>query len=106
MGAPIFTLHLPDGSSIGLFPDMRIAFVGRWMRTGERTFEITFHFHRRDADGASIGTTKVQNRIELNEGLDRSSGTFKSVFFDLDGAVVENRQGTIAAERLVAEPYD
>lgn len=106
MGAPIFTQYLPDGSIIGLYPDARIAFLGRWTRTGERTFETTIYQHRRDADGASVGITKVQNRIDLNERLDRSMGIFKSVFFDLDGNVVENRQGTTAAERLVAEPYD
>jgi hypothetical protein len=106
MGVAIYTLYLPDGAVVGLYADPRISFLGRWMRSGDRSFVSIVYQYRRDADGASVGLTRVQQRGELDEGSHRWTGVFKSVFYDNDGAVVDNRQGTLEGVRLDAEPYE
>jgi hypothetical protein len=106
MGVAIYQLLLPDGSVVGLYADPRISFLGRWMRSGDRSFVSTVYQYRRDADGASVGLTRVQQRGEMDEGSHRWTGVFKSVFYDNDGAVVDNRQGTLEGVRLEAEPYE
>jgi hypothetical protein len=106
VAVPFYELFHSDGSVVGLFADPRVCLLGRWMRTGERTFVQTLYLYRRDTDGASVGLTKSQARGEMNDRFDRWVGEFKSVFYDNVGAVVENRQGTIEAIRLYAEPFE
>jgi hypothetical protein len=106
MGVPFFEQFLPDGSIVGLFADPRVIFLGRWAPSGARIADSTAYLYRRDADGASVGLTKVQARHELNEQSDRWTANFKSTFYNNEGVVVENRQGTLEAVRLEAEPYD
>jgi hypothetical protein len=104
MGAAIYSLNLPDGSFVALYPDPRVASVGRWLQTGERTFTVTVYQYRRNADGAAVGLTKVLVRADLNEGGDRWTGTFTSTNYDADGAVVGTTQGMSEGVRLEAEP--
>ena len=77
---------------------------GQWVRTGNRTFEITFVGQEFDlATGAMNGTYKVRARVRLHEDLQQFSGPFVADIFALDGSLVISASGLVTADRVNVE---
>jgi hypothetical protein len=77
---------------------------GRWVRTGNRTFEITFVGQEFDLGTAAMnGTYKVRARVRLHEDLQQFSGPFVADIFALDGSLVISVSGLVTADRVTVE---
>ena len=77
---------------------------GRWVRTGNGTFEITFVGQGFDlATGAINGTYKVRAQVRMHQGLQRFSGPFVTDVFALDGTPLFSASGLVRADRVNVE---
>ena len=77
---------------------------GRWVRTGNNTFEITFVGQGFDlATGAINGTYKVRARVRLSQDLQQFSGPFVTDVFAVDGTLQFSANGLVRADRVNVE---
>ncbi|HXG93598.1 MAG TPA: hypothetical protein VNN73_14730 [Blastocatellia bacterium] len=49
-----------------------------------------------------MGTTKVSGAIEVNETMDRFTGTTSATYIDSDGKIIFSFQASVEAERARA----
>ena len=77
---------------------------GRWVRTGNSTFEITFVGQGFDlATGAINSTYKVRARVRLRQDLQQFSGPFVTDIFGTDGTLLFTASGIVNADRVNVE---
>ena len=77
---------------------------GRWVRTGNNTFEITFVGQVFDlSTGAINGTYKVRARVRLSQDLQQFSGPFVTDVFAVDGTLQFSANGLVRADRVNVE---
>jgi hypothetical protein len=77
---------------------------GQWVRTGNRTFEITFVGQGFDLETGAINSTyKVRARVRLREDLQQFSGPFVTDVFAPDGSVLISASGLVTADRVNVE---
>jgi hypothetical protein len=78
---------------------------GRWVRTGNNRFEITFVGLGFDlATGAINGTYKVRARVRLSQDLQQFVGPFVTDVYGLDGTLLFSANGLVSADRVNVEP--
>jgi hypothetical protein len=77
--------------------------VGAWVRTGKRTFSLTFVRQRFDAAGTLVGTTKIRETRTLDEAGHTFSGSGGFNVLDLAGTVVSSGSFTIQGTRIAVE---
>jgi hypothetical protein len=78
---------------------------GQWVRTGNRSFAVTFVGQGFDlATGAINSTYKVRANVTLSQDLQQFSGPFVTDIFALDGTLIFSANGTVTADRVVVEP--
>lgn len=78
---------------------------GQWVRTGNRTFGITFVGQGFDlATGAISYTYKVRASARLTQDLQQFSGPFVTDIFAPDGTVVFTASGLVTGDRVNVEP--
>ena len=78
---------------------------GRWVRTGNNRFEITFVGQGFDlATGAINGTYKVRARVRLSQDLQQFVGPFVTDVYGLDGTLLFSANGLVSADRVNVEP--
>jgi hypothetical protein len=73
--------------------------LGRWGRTGRKTFEARLQIFRFAADGAYIGTSELTKNIQLVTP-DTFTATTTVELFDVDGNQVGSGCATETAERF------
>ena len=77
---------------------------GQWVRTGNRTFEITFVGQGFDLETGAINSTyKVRARVRLHQDLQQFSGPFVTDVFAPDGSVLITASGLVTADRVNVE---
>jgi hypothetical protein len=77
---------------------------GQWVRTGNRTFEITFVGQGFDlATGAINSTYKVRARVRLHEDSQQFIGPFVTDVFAPDGSLLITASGLVTADRVNVE---
>lgn len=78
---------------------------GRWVRTGNSQFGITFVGQGFDlATGAINSTYKVRARVRLSQDRQQFSGPFVTDVFAPDGTLVFTASGIVTADRVNVEP--
>jgi hypothetical protein len=73
--------------------------LGRWERTGRKTFEARLQIFRFAADGAYIGTSELTKNIQLVTP-DTSTATTTVELFDVGGNPIGSGCATETAERF------
>jgi hypothetical protein len=78
---------------------------GQWVRTGNRSFAVTFVGQGFDlATGAISSTYMVRASVTLRQDLQQFSGPFVTDIFALDGSLIFTANGTVTVDRVVVEP--
>jgi hypothetical protein len=77
---------------------------GRWVRTGRRTYDVTFFTVSADAAGNHILTSKVRATLRLSADGNEFTGVFQVDVFDPNGALLGSDTGTIKSRRIQVEP--
>jgi hypothetical protein len=77
---------------------------GQWIRTGSRTYAVTFVGLEYAPDGSTIGTYKVRAKGTLTKDASLFSGPFKTEVFDQEGRVIFTVTGMVRATRVTVEP--
>jgi hypothetical protein len=77
--------------------------VGAWVRTGQRTFALTFVRQRFDATGTLLGTTTIRETRTLDAAGDTFSGSGSFGVLDLTGTVVSSGSFTIQGTRIAVQ---
>lgn len=77
---------------------------GRWVRTGGRTYALTFVTLTADQAGNLLWTSKVRANLTLTANGDASTGVFKVEVFDPSGALIASDTGTVHSIRITVEP--
>jgi hypothetical protein len=77
---------------------------GRWVRTGRRTYAITFLVLLGAPDGSFAATAKVRANLTLSASGDEFSGVFQIDLFDPAGAPIVSDTGTVTGTRIKVEP--
>ena len=77
---------------------------GAWVRTGNRTFAVTFIGNVYGAGGAVVGSYKVRGAGPMDQSGNTWGGPFKTEFFDAAGNLTATFTGTVTAKRIVVEP--
>ena len=74
------------------------------VRTGGRTFAVTFMTFNADASGNVVWTSKVRANVTVSDHGDAFTGVFKVDVFDPSGALIISDTGTVQATRISVEP--
>src|SRR5215218_4153287 len=77
---------------------------GAWVKTGERTFAMTFLQIGYGLDGTLVGIFKVRETITLDESGMEYSGQSALEASDPDGNPVFSGSSTTQARRILVEP--
>jgi hypothetical protein len=77
---------------------------GRWVRTGRRTYDVTFFTISADAAGNHILTSKVRAKLTLSGDGNEFNGVFQVDVFDPNGVPLASDTGTIRSTRIEVEP--
>jgi hypothetical protein len=78
---------------------------GQWVRTGNRTFGVTFIGQGFDLTTGAINSTyKVRASVRLSQDLLQFSGPFVTDVFAPDGTLVFTASGLVTADRVTVEP--
>jgi hypothetical protein len=77
---------------------------GRWIRTGRRTYDVTFFTLSADAAGNHTVTSKVRAKLRLSADGNQFAGVFQVDIFDPNGGLLGSDTGTIRSKRIVVEP--
>jgi len=107
---PFFALDTftKEGNFIGVTPSLvnnpATPGVGVWIKTGARTFALTFRSIESDVNANTTGFLKVRQTLVLNQSGDQWDGTAVLVETDPNGNVLTTLQVTMHAVRIVVEP--
>ena len=78
---------------------------GQWVRTGNRTFAVTFVGQGFDlATGAITSTYKVRASVRLSQDIQQFIGPFVTDVVALDGTPIITATGIVTADRVTVEP--
>lgn len=77
---------------------------GRWVRTGRRTYDVTFFTVSADAAGNHTLTSKVRARLRLSADGNEFTGVFQVDVFDPNGGLLGSDTGAIKSRRIEVEP--
>jgi hypothetical protein len=77
---------------------------GRWVRTGRRTYDVTFFTVTADAAGNHILTSKVRAKLRLSADGNEFTGVFQVDVFDPNGGLLASDTGAIRSRRIEVEP--
>ena len=77
---------------------------GVWRKTGGRTFIYTFEGFQFDPAGTFLGTLKVRENAQFDQGSDSYTGVGSIEFRNPEGSLVESFCARTRATRMVAEP--
>jgi hypothetical protein len=95
-GVALFTDQGEPSQHVGLG-------VGAWIRTGKRTFDLTFVRQRFDANGTLLGTVKIRETRMLHADGDTFGGSGSFGVLDLTGTVVSSGSFTIQGTRIAVQ---
>jgi hypothetical protein len=106
MGLGTFTADggLVNTSSLSLGTPLESPGHGRWVRTGRRTYDVTFFTISADAAGNHILTSKVRAKLTLSADGNEFNGVFQVDVFDPNGRLLGSDTGTIRSRRIEVEP--
>jgi hypothetical protein len=77
---------------------------GRWVRTGRRTYDVTFFTVSVDAAGHHLLTSKVRAKLRLSADGYEFNGVFQVDVFEPNGGLLGSDTGTIRSRRIEVEP--
>lgn len=83
---------------------------GKWVRTGNRKFEVGFVFllqeapNNTNANGISLGSNDVRLQLSLNKAGDQLTGTFISTVKDTADNVILTASGDYQAKPIGTQP--
>jgi hypothetical protein len=77
---------------------------GRWVRTGRRTYDVTFFTVSADAAGNHTLTSRVRAKLRLSADGNEFTGVFQVDVFDPNGGLLGSDTGTIRSRRIEVEP--
>jgi hypothetical protein len=106
VGVGTFTADggLVNTSSLSLGTPLESPGHGRWVRTGRRTYNVTFFTISADAAGKHILTSKVRAKLTLSADGNEFNGVFQVDVFDPKGGLLGSDTGTIRSRRIEVEP--
>ncbi len=73
---------------------------GVWVKTGARTFVVSFATINWQADGSLFGILKVNLTLTLDEKSDQLTGQLQAQLVDPSGNIIVSLQGTVTGERI------
>ena len=77
---------------------------GQWIKTGPRTYDVTFFTVSADAAGNHILTSKVRAKLRLSADGNEFTGVFQVDVLDPNGEPLGSDTGTIRSRRIEVEP--
>jgi hypothetical protein len=95
---------LINTSSLSLGTPLESPGHGRWVRTGRRTYDVTFFTISADAAGNHTVTSKVRAKLTLSADGNEFNGVFQVDVFNPDGGLLGSDTGTIRSRRIEVEP--